>query len=214
MPPSHPLQDSASGRCLDDDTLWSYLQGELDPAEALLVATHYHLSPHARQRLDLLNSCAAAILDDVVPVAMKCCPVEFLNKKCKGQQVKKELPIVQCMTSSVPKPLRPYVDKDFATLKWQAFMEGIESYALNVEGAKAQIMLMRVRGDTQLFEHSHTGDELGLILSGSIIDCDVQYSVGDVIVHRPSEEGDATHAPYVVQDCICLVVLKGNIVRA
>jgi anti-sigma factor ChrR (cupin superfamily) len=61
MNPVPPNPETIPGKCLDDDMLWSYLHGDLDPAEALLVATHYQMSVHARQRLDLLNRCAAAI---------------------------------------------------------------------------------------------------------------------------------------------------------
>jgi predicted ChrR family anti-sigma factor len=212
MNPVPPNPETIPGKCLDDDMLWSYLHGDLDPAEALLVATHYQMSVHARQRLELLNRCAATILDEVSPVAMSCCPIEFLANKCKGQQVKKEVPVVQCMSSEIPKSLQPYVDKSFASLAWEPFMPGIDSYPLKVEGAKVDIRLMRVKDKTQIFEHGHTDDETVLILKGSVIDGEMHYMAGDVMLYREKHHKGRTHAPFVVEECICLVTSRGDIV--
>lgn len=188
-----------------DATLWSYLQGELDTAEALLVATHYHLSPQARKRVKELNSCAAVSLETLEPVAMKCSAHEFL-KKCCPEARKAENKEDQSSVP-VPKPLQSYMGKCFDGVVWQTVMPGIEEKRLKLCGSKSSAKIVKIAAGTQIPEHTHASNEITVVIHGAFEDSGEIYKPGEVNF-QPA--GDARiHAPKALEDSICMIVTAG-----
>lgn len=193
---------------LGDDILLGYLQGKLTPAEALLVATQYHMCPVTRKRLLELNACASDTLSTLAPRAMACCPHAFFEQKCKNAAVEPKKQPEQCAADGVPKPLRTHIGDCFDTVAWTPVMPGVAQKRIKT-GGRANATLLRVAAGKTIPEHAHHGDEYTLVLRGSFVDGDARYTAGHVAIHNADDT--ATHAPYADQECICLVVTTGPI---
>jgi putative transcriptional regulator len=195
-------------KMLADDVLaWDFLQGDLDPAESLLVATHYNLSSEARQKIDFLNRCASVVaFEELAPTPMRCCPESFFEEKCRSSAVEKACTKIAC---EIPKPLQKYLSGDYDSINWQFVYPGIQEKNLHVAGSKSTLKLLKIKANVTVPEHSHGGNEMTLVLKGSFIDNGVRYLPGDLSIHYG--DTDESHAPYADQECICLVVMRGGL---
>ena len=206
--PNEDQLDYRAKHTVCDALLWDYLQGKADPAEALLVATHYQLSPEARKRVTALNECAAVGLETAEPVAMKCSAHEFL-KKCCAKEVKKEEACKENPADQpVPKPLQKHVGMCFNHIKWQNVLPGIAEKRLKLCGSAYKTKLMKIDNGISIPAHSHAGKEITLVLRGSFSDAGEVFKAGDVAFQK----GDSadTHAPQALEQCVCLVVNEGS----
>lgn len=191
-------QDAAT---VDDATLWDFMHGDLDPADALLIATHVCLSPTAASQVNTFNNCGAKAFEQIEPVAMKCCPIKFFEDRCKG----KKDAVVDAPADKahdLPKPLRTFIGQDIDSLVWTEMLPGVYQSLLNVPDSKAEVKLVRAAKGTLVPEHMHHGDETALVLKGSFIDRGRRYRRGDVHVTRCCR----VHAPIVTEDCLCLII--------
>jgi putative transcriptional regulator len=196
------------GQFLGDELLLGYLQGKLSPAEALLVATQYHMCPVTRKRLLELNTCASQTLESLAPRPVSCCPYEFFEQKCRNATPEPKKTAEDCAEGMVPKPLRPYIGACFDSVSWTPIMPGVGQKRLKTGGA-ARATLMRIAAGKTIPEHAHRGDEYTLVLRGSFVDGPTHYPAGHVAFHGPEDTGP--HAPTADQECICLVVMTGPV---
>lgn len=190
-----------------DGYLWSFLQGELDPAEALFVAVHCQLSCDARKRLKSLATCAGAALESIEPQTMRCSAQAFFAEKCEGeQQAPQEF---QCLCE-VPKPLQPLIGTSFDDVLWHTVHPGIQEARLQVEGSALRTRLMRLAQNAAVPRHSHPEGELTLVIRGRMADAGEFYAKGDVSIYR-AQDGRQSHAPQALENCICLLVTRAPI---
>jgi putative transcriptional regulator len=188
-----------------DAMIWSYLQGDVDPGVALLVATHADLCPDMRKRLKEINACAAVALESVAPEPMTCSAQAFFEQKCCGRKMVDK--VAAPAISDVPQSLQKFVGTNFDAIDWRAAPLGIQQKTLKVKGSKAIVRLLKISAGTRVPAHRHCHDEFTVVLKGVLQDGDEHYGVGDVSVHFAN--ADHTHAPFVAVDCICLHVLAG-----
>lgn len=184
--------------CLDDATLLAYLQGALDPGEALLVALHVALLPEAKKRLLALNQCAAAACEELAPVKMKCSAEEFFKNKCCDK------PKVETKKScDVPAPLQSWLGEGFDCKGWQDVAVGLAEKKLKLCHSRFQAKLLRAAAGAKIPAHRHKGEEITMVLRGSFHDGDKHYQTGQVSLHR-----NDSHAPYTTEECICFVLIE------
>lgn len=193
-----------------DELLLAYGAGTLDEATSLLVATHLALCPRCRRRLDLAESIggewmnrtrANGTVDETgSDSAMAFAPED---DEPAGPATAGSGPFL------LPQPLRGYAGGDAADLGWRAVGGGIRQVRLKTRGKGAKARLLSIAAGTRVPEHSHGGEELTLVLAGSLYDRGKWYRRGDVdaadasVVHRPAAGPE--------QDCICLAAADARL---
>lgn len=193
-----------------DDLLLAYGAGTLDEATSLLVATHLALCPRCRNRLALAESIGGELMnrrrangtvdETGIDSAMALAPGD---DEPAGPATAESGPFL------LPQPLRGYAGGDAAELGWRAVGGGIRQIRLKTPGKGAKARLLSITAGTRVPEHSHGGEELTLVLAGSLYDRGEWYRRGDVdmadasVLHRPAAGPE--------EDCICLAVADARL---
>ena len=107
------------------------------------------------------------------------------------------------VNSSIPQPLRGYLDRPLADLPWRR-RGAISEVSLlpNIEDHTTR--LLWIRAGAAVPQHTHQGSELTLVLKGSFHDAHGRYVRGDV----EEADSDVDHRPIAGddEDCLCLAV--------
>lgn len=193
----------ANGHVIGDDYLLGFVQGTLDPAEALLVATQYHITPEAANRVKAFADYATASFEQAEPHVMRCSAQAFFEEKCSSQREKKTVGTKKNCT--VPTPLQNFVGDNFCDIKWYRLFPGIVEKLLWVKGSIFHACLVKMEQGSSIPVHTHKGDAVVLVLCGSFSDGGTVYQKGAVIFF--SANPDILHQPKAEEDCICLAVL-------
>ena len=195
---------------VSDDLLLAYGAGTLDEATSLLVATHLALCPRCRSGLDLAESIGGEWMNRTrANGTVK----ETGNDSAVASPLQDDEPLRPAAAASgpflLPQPLRDYAGGDAAELDWRAVGGGIRQVRLKTAETGSEARLLRIAAGTRVPEHSHGGEELTLVLAGSLYDRGKWYRRGDVdvadasVVHRPAAGPE--------QDCICLAVADARL---
>jgi putative transcriptional regulator len=109
----------------------------------------------------------------------------------------------------IPNSLRQFITKSYEELTWMRLSPSFKIATLYNEEGGAQIALTRVKAGAHMPTHTHTGDEITLVLEGAFSDESGVYRKGDFI----SRDASHKHKPIVTKDaeCICLTVLDAPI---
>lgn len=188
----------------DDATLMAYAAGTLPQGMALVVACHLHWCPECRQRVKQAEAVGGALLDNINPVEVSDSALENILASldelpaAAPKQVKASAP----NQSELPYPLSTYLDKSLDDLPWKWIGYGMYQVDLNFGGPGAA-RLFKLAPGVSVPHHTHTGNELTLILRGSYSDEIGRFRRGDVA----DLDGDVLHQPIVDtgEDCICLI---------
>lgn len=194
----------AEGHVIGDDYLLGFVQGTLDEAEALLVATQYHIAPEAAQRVKILADCAATSFENAQPQHMRCSAQAFFEEKCASScEEKKQRSLKkQC---AVPAPLQDFVGETYCDIKWRMIFPDIVEKVLSIKGSKLHACLIKMDKGASIPLHTHRGDAAVLVLLGAFADRGTTYQKGDVIFY--SDNPDVQHNPEAMEECICFAVL-------
>ena len=165
-----------------EDTLLAYGAGNLSEAWSLMVATHLALCPSCRTRAHEAEKIGGALLEALVPEApLSDQAFASLMQSIDDMPPEVETPAVRAAPSVLPEPLRSYVGGDLYKLR-----------------------LLKVPAGRPVPLHSHTGEEMTLVLVGSFQTHQGSFQRGDVETADASVEHMPIAAPG--EDCICLAV--------
>ncbi|MEZ5856272.1 MAG: ChrR family anti-sigma-E factor [Hyphomicrobiaceae bacterium] len=95
---------------------------------------------------------------------------------------------------------------------WQWIGPGIHRRMVETAGGSddgSRVFLLRAKPGTRMPDHTHTGTELTLVLSGAFAHDGGRFGAGDL-----EEADDETDHQPVVQSgdvCICLVAMRGDL---
>lgn len=200
MPDHHP----------EDERLLAHATGASSEAEALLIATHLALCPACRAEVRRLEAAAAAIVDDLAPVAVGAGLLErTLARLDEPEPPPVARPRLDAETERVvPRPLRDYLGGSLGSLRWHGVPGGPREIDLPTsDGHTAR--LLRIRGGAAMPAHTHAGSELTLVLAGAFSDEYGHYRRGDVSTAGP----ELTHRPVADpgEACLCLAVQDGPV---
>jgi len=197
-----------------DQAVSDYAAGNLSPARHDLMACAVELNPHLAKSVAAKTAAAASLMMEIRPVPLSPFLIgNALEKLPYGTSAAEKSGTNDLKSSSTPKVLRDLMDgAGLRDIKWKSLIPGIAIY--DVLGSRKsrtrdRMYLLRAKGGMQFPEHSHHGEEWTLILSGSYKTERNRYGPGDL--HISDETTD--HAPYVEagEDCICLVVTRGQL---
>lgn len=191
-----------------EDLLLRYAAGQLRPAPALVVASHIAMSQSSRAILGRLENVGGALIEEQ-PMAELSAGLFEQTLARIGESVQAEPPMPMhdhgrlAMGITLPEPL---ARRKIGPWKWLG--PGMRFARIEMpEDPDHNLVLLRVPAGRALPEHSHSGEELTLVLKGSFHDEAGRYIVGDLI----GEDEETDHTPVVDEggECICLASIEG-----
>jgi putative transcriptional regulator len=191
-----------------EELLLRYAAGQLRPAPALVVASHLAMSPSSRRLLAGLEGIGGTMLDDAPMADLS---VGFFERTLAmlDTPVRPDaLPPVRShealdMGVALPSPLARR-----SIGRWRWLGPGMRFARIHMpEDPDHNLVLLRVPKGQALPEHTHSGEELTLVLKGAFYDEAGRYGVGDLML----EDEETDHTPTVDMDgeCICLTAIEG-----
>lgn len=198
-----------------EELLAAYAAGSLDEATSLAMATHLTLCPACRAVHDDFEALGGVLVcenaaDTLKPDALAA-TLGMIREAGSGvadsgvATAMRPQPstVATAGSSLLPLPLQYYVGGDLAAAKWRPLGPGIHHMPLIADGA-ASARLLRIAPGRSVFEHSHEGNEITIVLRGS-------YSAGGENFRRGDLEmadGTVSHRPVAGSEdiCVCLAV--------
>ncbi|WP_169570032.1 ChrR family anti-sigma-E factor [Sneathiella limimaris] len=197
---------------INDDTLLGYANATLAGTLSLVVATHLSVCPKCRKQLDLVLSVGSTFLDQADNNDLSSKEMSFLDEIVAtpqdAPQAHEEDITAEKLTKAitVPGPLNNFIPCELDEIPWKRLVPGVSHYPLqgikNGDG-KGALRLLKIDPGTTLPEHTHSGQELTLILKGSYIDEVGRFAEGDI-----ADLDDSIHHQPVADtsvECICLI---------
>jgi len=201
------------------EMLTDYAAGSLPLTHALCVSTHIEHCHECQQQLRKLEILGSHLFDDVPtePRRLDHLKQSVLAKLNESDPVSESVSKESTESKldafledySVPKSLRQFVKKSYDQLSWTRLSPSFKIATLYNEEGGAQVALTRVKAGAHMPSHTHTGDEITLVLEGAFSDEAGIYRKGDFIQRGANHK----HKPIVTKDaeCICLTVLDAPI---
>ena len=191
-----------------EELLLRYAAGRLRPAPALVVASHLAMSPSSRQIVKRFEGIGGALLDEEPMAELS---VDLFERTLAGLDLpvrpEKAAPArsheALDMGIAIPEPLARR-----AIGPWKWLGPGMRFARVDMpEDPDHNLVLLRVPAGRAMPEHSHSGEEITLVLKGAFHDDSGRYATGDLI----EEDEETNHIPVVDHDgeCICLAAIEG-----
>ena len=197
---------------IGDDTLMAYANGTLAENLSVVVATHLAICPKCRRSLTMMEDMAGLLLMEAEPLELARTERE-LAEVIPSRAEQESLLVASGAANSrsyvdtgVPVPLANRMPSSLDDIPWRTLVPGVSHFPLTwkqAEGEKGALRLLKIAPGKTLPEHSHSGQEVTLILRGSYIDELGRFQAGDF-----ADLDDTTnHQPVAdtAEDCICLI---------
>lgn len=200
------------------DMLTDYSSGSLTLAHSLAVSAHLDQCAHCREQVKRLNMIGAEMLSsqvEPVPTTQMSALKANVLAKITAQsdapvadEPRHDTSMIEAL-KHIPASLRRYIPEGYDKLKWMSLTPSFKLATLTNESSGQQVALSYIKAGAAMPYHTHTGDEITLVLSGAFSDDEGLYREGDFI--RRGDEDH--HQPRVTKDadCICLIVLDSPI---
>lgn len=190
-----------------DEMLAAYAAGASSDGMALLIAAHLTYCPDCRRRVSALEAVSAAVFAETSAA-------EVDEALFGGIMAQLDAPVPAPVAHRapadpvLPRPLAEAVGVPFGDIRWRFRMPGVSEVPLDLGGSE-RISLLRVKPGAGVPAHTHTGDEVTLVLQGVLCDRDREFGRGAVAVATPEDD----HHPHAggACDCICLTVMDGGL---
>ncbi len=189
-----------------EELLVGYASGALSPALALLMSTHLDAVPQSADLVADLEAAGGALLLDDVPAALGEGALDAVLDRLDDTNISATVQGPRLDAGPLPARLIEEIGLDFGNIPWKLRLPGIAEYELPGFGSE-RVSLLRAKPGCGIPQHTHSGQEVTLVLTGGLQDGATVLGAGDISVH---DERD-THTPKILgnQVCYCLVVLSG-----
>lgn len=202
IPDSSPLGPTHH---IPAELLLDYATGTLDEAWSLAVACHLTFCPHCRRELKAVEATAGSLVEAIAPQRVSAAGFASVADRLGQQERRPTRPALSSDPDGLPQPLRRYLDGGLAAIRWRWSGAGLQSFALPVgKRAGGMVSLLKVAPGAGLPLHTHSADEVTLVLSGGYTAGDAAFRRGDVEI----ADGAVEHRPLAMLDqpCICLAI--------
>lgn len=190
---------------LDDATIVAYAAGTLDPAIAIVVASHIAWCPECRAEVRRAERLGGELVDrlDGEAVSRDCRARTLASLKTAAVH---RLPVraADPEREELPRPLQRLLGpRGLDALNWKKKAPGISIADIPMSGGKSVLKVMSLAPGMAMPVHGHRGEEITLILKGAYRDEMGRFAKGDVA----DLDEDVEHQPVVEQGetCICLI---------
>ena len=214
----------------DSELLLEYASGNLSPAPIVAVTTHLHYCETCRDLVAAMQEVGGTLLgelgeqkqasietiDNLLEQVMSAIDKSDADNGQQGSDGATSVGKMQRpraaqthddddeLLAKLPRFIMRFVPED--RLRWQNRFPSLWRIPLSVGDDSHETTLFRINAGDKTPVHSHKGQELSLVLSGSFSDQHgISYQQGDFLVRPAGEEHCAYAAPN--EDCICLNVL-------
>jgi putative transcriptional regulator len=196
---------------MSDDLITDYAAGNLSPAKHFMLACQSEISEQVCEKVAFQEDIAATMIDDVKPVALSPLFIGEVLENLPKHTANDHFGFNH--TRLAPESLRKSLGHGLRDIKWKTLVPGVAVHDIygNRRYEKGErVYLLKAKGGMRMPDHSHTGEEWSLILTGSYSVDDKTYRRGDIHIEHDNE----THAPHIDEgeDCICLVMTQGPLV--
>jgi len=199
------------------ELLADYVSGAMALSHSLCVAAHLEFCSACRQHVNKLTRVSAHYFEtQAVPeinpqenAELKDKVLAMLDDDNDERVVYDSAPQKSGSESFALKTLGQFIKQRYDELQWSRVSPSIKLTTLLHDKNGSQIALSRTRPGGKMPHHSHTGDEITVVLEGSFSDEGGVYRRGDFIYRDAKDK----HTPVVTKDaeCICLMVLDAPI---
>ena len=200
------------------ETLTDYAAGSLPLAHSLCVSTHVEHCQECQQQIRKLEMLGSHLFDQAGTHSRQLNHLKDRFFKQLEEHTLEENDIEKHAQEpnsnhwgdyNIPSSLRQFITKSYDDLTWLRLSPSFKIATLYNEEGGAQIALTRVKAGAHMPTHTHTGNEITLVLEGAFSDESGVYRQGDFINRDASHK----HKPIVTKDaeCICLTVLDAPI---
>lgn len=186
----------------DDATLLAYSSGTLTKGMALLVESHVEHCSQCLEHVQSSDRIGGVLLTQINPVDMTHGSLEQALAMLDSIELEQPKSRIITENAEVPNALAELIGHDLDSLDWKRVGVGVQQYDLKLGGPGAT-RLLRLQPGVSVPHHTHSGNELTLILRGSYSDELGRFRVGDVA----DLDGHLEHQPIVdtKAECICLI---------
>lgn len=190
---------------LDPATVVAAASGTLRRPYALLVEAHAAMCPLCRRELRAAEAVGGALLERIEPQPVSAAARDAVMARLGSAAAAPQA--AERFDPALPAPLARLLPGGLDAVKWKRIGYGAWRHHIGeADDAGARLVMLRIAPGLTMPEHSHGGQELTLVLSGSYSDRFGRFAAGDVADHDPEVE----HQPRVDSetDCICIVALE------
>lgn len=191
----------------NDDLLADYGAGGLGESWCLAIASHLALCRHCREEAAALDAIGGATLAELPPAPMSHTALDGVMAALESAEQEPRPRANQLAPDAIfPAPLADYVGGDLDAVRWRSIGGKVRQCILPTRDS-ASARLFTIPPGAMVPEHTHAGQELTLVLRGSVIDGDAVYRRGDL----QQAGAEITHTPAAGPGdvCICLLVTDG-----
>ena len=193
--------------------LMGYALGNLSAGFALAVETHLAYCSQCRRDVALMAELGGTLIEEVAPAPMGDNALDAALAAIEGNDDDTAITVKKAFGPSyhgadpLPGPLGAFGDGPMEQLLFKKRAPGIANLPLMKERDGTYTRLLRIEGGKSVPQHTHTGIELTVLLSGSYHDEVGVYGPGDFVEH----DDTVRHQPIagMGEDCICLGVTEG-----
>jgi len=195
---------------MSDDAITEYAAGTLSPAKHIMVACQSEIVQAVAERVAFQEGIAASMIEYADSQALSPLFMGNVLAALPAQEIANENKSDEFANGLAPKSLRHVLGHGLKELKWNSLVPGVAVHDIlgnrkTKDGER--LYLLKAKGGMRMPDHSHTGEEWTLILSGSYVTGEQRFTRGDLHIEDETE----THAPHIDEgeDCICLVMTQG-----
>ena len=199
------------------ELLLEYTAGSLALAPSVAITTHLQFCEHCGDAVKSMAQIGGGLLDqgEAVPVsdAMFGKVLQGIEQDAGVSDPAMTTPALtkDVAIDEIGQSLPRYVQKLLpeSELPWKYLSPSLRVANVSVGDDTFELALHRIKAGGKAPEHSHGGQEITVVLTGTFSDEGGVYQPGDFVVR---EAGDV-HRPIAAQneDCICLSVLAAPI---
>ena len=190
-----------------DETLAAYASGTLDFARRFVIEAHAHSCQRCRKSIGLMEEIAGALLAASQPAGMDPGCLQRVMARFDGEPA-------QIASSGRQSQIRPGLMRRVLDAPeqgaWAWAGPGLRLQSLHQPPGKgARLFLLMAVPGLGLPNHTHTGNEITLVLKGAFTHAGGRFAPGDCDDADDSDE----HAPIVEpgEACICLIAMEGQL---
>lgn len=191
---------------VSDDILMAYEAGSLAEGWSLAVATHLALCPQARGRAALARDIGGLLLETIEPAPLAPSAFDRLMARIDADGAMPEKQVARPVPAGIviPEPLRSYVGGDVDAIRWRKLGGGAHQMRIRTADRSTSVRLLHVPAGQPVPEHGHRGQELTVVLTGTLVDGDDVFRRGEIETADETVEHQPAAGPG--EDCICLAV--------
>ena len=182
------------------ETLADFAAGRLDEARAVVIATHASMCARCAEDIDQLEAAAGALLATVDPVAMTDDALEKTLARTGAQISPAHIDAGPTKRTA----LSNYIEGSVDDVDWQWVAPDVHQHVMKAQGYRDGVLrLVKFAPGKGVPVHSHTGEELTLLLRGAYRDGLGEWRAGDLA----DLDHAHTHEPIAFGDgpCVCLI---------